>query len=58
MRVEIHDEGFKPLQIVIETRGELMMFISTLDYAVHYLKDKGAHKNLQVWIEDLRKELQ
>lgn len=58
MRVEIHDEGFKPVRIVIQTPEEMAMMVSTLGYALHFLRDQEAHYKLQSWIEDLQKELE
>lgn len=58
MRVELHDEWFKPLRIVIETPEEMAMLNSTLDYACHWLQERAAHQKLQAWIRELQKELQ
>lgn len=58
MRVELHDDGYKPVRIVIETPEEMAMMVSTLGYALHFLEEQAAHHKLQVWIEDLQKELQ
>lgn len=58
MRVEIHDEGFKPVRIVIQTPEEMAMMVSTLGYALKYLQDQEAHYKLQSWIEGLQKELE
>lgn len=58
MRVEEHDEGFRPQRIVIETPEEMAMMRSTLGYALKYLQDQEAHYKLQEWIENLQKELE